>query len=223
MLTVITGYYGQPEEAVETHVTASARNSLKPKEIIIVNDGHPNNLHPLCEKIKRLVPIVLVELLEDVKWNIGGALNTGIWLAQTEYISIEDMDVIPFTDYYKTAVMLLMTGQYDQYFSFIANDTKHHEMANVARRSAYTDNGGFCEDLAGEWGYHDILLWNVMRSRGVKAYQNDYPLIRVNDDGVTPGHFRHGSLNAEKTIQILQGEYRPRPILRVPYKVTRYE
>ena len=58
MLTVITGYYGQPEEAVETHVTASARNSLRPKEIIIVNDGHPNNLHGLCHRLNHYATVL---------------------------------------------------------------------------------------------------------------------------------------------------------------------
>lgn len=221
MLTTIIGYYGQPDTAVETHVIASAFNTYRPTEIIIVNDGHSKPLNHLCEKLKTHVPIVYAEILEDKLWNIGGALNLGIWLAQTEYISIEDMDTIPMREYYMEAISKLGEG-YDQYFSLIKNDTKHHEMSNVGRRRAYTDAGGFNEDLCGAWGYHDIYLWNVMARNGVRAYRNEEPLIWVNDDGVTPGHVRPMSANTNKAAELL-ADVKTAPILRLPYKVTRYE
>jgi len=102
---IITAYYNN--DMVKAHVRECMNSTLVPDEIIVVNDGGPDDLKEKLLSLKRNTTIVYAKIKEDIPWNYTGARNLGFWLARGDYISQEDADNIPGKDAYKMAVEFL--------------------------------------------------------------------------------------------------------------------
>lgn len=92
-ISVIIPAYNRADLLPRT-LESVARQTLKPREVIIVDDQSPDNTREVCavliEKYKDQLEIIYV--LHDVNKGEGGSRNTGIRAARGEYVAFLDSD-----------------------------------------------------------------------------------------------------------------------------------
>ena len=219
-LSVVSTYYGAPEHVVRKHVELCVANTVKPFEVIIVNDGFKTDLTRLLTELSVLVDIVYADILVDIPWNVSGATNLGIWLSRGDLISFEESDHIPEAGYYKEAVEVIGQG-FDRFFAkYVTMD--FHPLANyVARRDIMADCGGLDEDFAGHYGNDDSCMEDRVFRR-YKTFKSDKRLITVNVDGMTVGISKDTAFNANLLKNKKISESNKQSILRFPFTVKRF-
>lgn len=217
-ISVVIPYYGAPEEVMLRHYEAILANTMKPVEVIVVNDGHestPPTLPAGCG-----VSFVYAKILEDIPWNYQMA-NLGIWLAKGEFISIEDCDIRPEPGYYEAAIWAMGEG-YDKYIAHYTNAVEHPAACAVYSRDMLTDLGGFDEDFAGYYGYVDIWMNARIDHRKCKVLTAKEQLLSVNMDGETKNVMRDNTRNRALLEEKLNSRPLMGSILRYPYSVKRF-
>ena len=132
-LSSVISFYDQIAVCCK-HVEASAGGTVKPDEIIVVNDGGDP---ALLSALKELgIPLTYARITVDIPWNTNGAENLGIFLASTKYISIEDTDHLPYPDFYEKALELIPTC--DRVLA------KNRTLVMKADYKPYRSAGGHC-------------------------------------------------------------------------------
>src|SRR3990167_1324287 len=101
-ISVVIPAYNR-HELTARHVAECLKSTRKPDEIIVVNDGGPENLRDLLLPLHGDTPIIYARVTEDILWNYNGAVNLGFWIATGDLVAIEDTDHIPLRDTYEKA------------------------------------------------------------------------------------------------------------------------
>jgi glycosyltransferase involved in cell wall biosynthesis len=183
-ISVIILYYGAPEAVIDKHITAILNNSFRPYEIIIVNDGHENDLTECLQAYKGLINIVYAKITPDIHWNLSGAANLGLTLSGGDLVSFEDCDVIPEPEYYNELVSIIDYGC-DRVYAHYTNEAGRPAGCCVAKKSIYTDVGLLDEDFAGHYGFDDIYIGLKFDRAGYKTGVSEKKLLNWNYDGET--------------------------------------
>lgn len=222
MISVGIPYYGAEEDVVRAHIRAIAASSIVPKEIIVVNDGHPNDLRvmldELCREIR--IKIVYVKILVDIPWNYEMA-NLCWFLCSSPYISIEDCDFFPTEEYYARGLAHLENG-IDKFIAKYTNEDVHAAACGIYRREMLEKLGGWDEDFSGHYGFVDIWLSATIDRAGYKTlYSEERLVIKVNQ-GETHCINRDNVRNRKLLVDRLNGKYGDGRIFREKFTVQRF-
>jgi glycosyltransferase involved in cell wall biosynthesis len=100
--TIITAY--RKNELVAAHVRECMNSFRMPDEIIVVNDGGPDELYDMLKGLDKKTKIIYAKIKEDIPWNYTGARNLGVWLSTGDILAMEDADNIPSHAVYAEAM-----------------------------------------------------------------------------------------------------------------------
>lgn len=188
-LGIIIPYYKQPEQIIVEHIKACIESTLKPDEIILVNDGSGVDLLPTLKTIAKPknINIIYATIIEDIQWNQAGALNLGIWLSNCDVFSFEGVDSFPLPTYYEKAMAKINEG-FDQVFGLrFSRDTANGVPGlYLIRRTVLVDIGGIDEDFAGHYGYEDVYMNELLKRNKCKTCILTEQGIKHDERGITP-------------------------------------
>jgi len=161
-LSVIIPCYNQ-DDLIIRHVTACAKSTQLPAEVVVVNDGGGRDLRDKLPTELWPFPVVYLRVARDIPWHQPGARNAG-WVASTgTMLSFEDADHFPGETYYKLATYALrdsgvaMVGADRR--MMVTGETLHAAPGiMVVRRADMVAAGGYDEDFSGHYGCDDILI-----------------------------------------------------------------
>lgn len=170
-LSVVIPAYNR-HELTARHVAECLKSTRVPDEIVIVNDGGPENLRDLLLPMAGKVPIIYGRVEEDILWNYGGCVNLAVWIATGDIIAIEDTDHIPFRDTYEVGLRTFEENPGIERVAFnrrivdikdcMANPMEKwqitgklgtNQMVAMMTRMAYIRLKGQDERMAGRYGY----------------------------------------------------------------------
>lgn len=183
-ISVIIPCYNQAQflrEAVESVIAQSYRNF----EIIIVNDGSPDNTSDVARALIALFPETQIRLLEKTNGGIASARNSGISKAIGEYILPLDADdrihpemlmqtytllrehpelSIAYTDYqhFGDVDLVVRTAEYD--FKTLYSEKCLFTATALFRKKAWEDAGGYNPNMI--WGTEDWDFWIACGNSG---------------------------------------------------------
>jgi len=220
-MTISVGipYYGASEKVMYNHFYEIVKSSVVPDEIIVVNDGHPNDLRILMQDfhIEYGIKMTYAKILVDIPWNYQMA-NLCWYLCESEFISIEDCDVYPTKLFYEQGLNWLIEG-YDKFTAGYVNEASRPAACGIYRRAMLEKLGGWDEDFSGHYGLVDIWLNALIDRNGYKTYYSEEKLLYRNIDGETRGVVRDDSRNRELLLARLNGVKGEGGILREKFEI----
>lgn len=169
-LSVIVPAYNRHEMTVR-HVAECLKSTRLPDEIVVVNDGGPENLRDMLLPLKGKVPIRYVRIDQDILWGYNMACNVGFWVSRGDIIALEDTDHVPSRNAYSEGLALfeanpgLMRLKYRRNILQIGDFGKPFEewqsrkliganqMVSLFRRELYINLKGQDERFCGQYGY----------------------------------------------------------------------
>jgi glycosyltransferase involved in cell wall biosynthesis len=168
-----------------------AKQSVKPHEIIIINDGSPDNTSEVAREMIAKYPELNIILLEKENGGLSSARNAGIAVATGKYIMSFDADDILRPDAVKehlalaednTIVTLGLTYFGDETGTFrptvatipILLQTNVIYSNSLFPRKAWEDVGGFDESPTMRYGWEDREFWLRCLGAGYKSVVGDY-------------------------------------------------
>jgi glycosyltransferase involved in cell wall biosynthesis len=177
LVSVVIPCYNQAAFLAET-VDSVLAQAYRNFEIIIVNDGSPDNTSEVAQKIIAENPGCAIRLLEQKNAGVASARNLGIESAQGPYILTLDADdkihpemlsktvalltenpdlSIAYTDYqhFGDVDLVVTTPEYD--FETLYSKKCLHTATALFRKAAWTAAGGFNTNLF--WGMEDWDFW----------------------------------------------------------------
>lgn len=189
-------------EAVESVL----RQTYADFEVIIVNDGSPDNTLEVAEGLIDKHPGVQIKLVNQLNLGPPGARNSGISLARGEYILTLDADDMIMPELLAVGVELLETnpsvsiaytdmryfGEVDdvQKDLIIGHDydfnlllkSNHLPVCSLFRKKAWEDVGGYKNEMS--QGYEDWEFWVALGEAGHVGRRIRKPLFlyRVKGD-----------------------------------------
>lgn len=158
-VTIVMSYYDNGD-MLDTHIAhweeygAALRAAV---QVIIVDDASPNK--PAVMRLRGAnvgFPIRVFRIRTDIPWNQDGARNLGMYMCDTEWAFMTDMDhVLPAE---QAAAMFNMQVQYGTYYmpGQLLTDgqslNRPHPNSYLFARSDFWRMGGYDEDFAGYYG-----------------------------------------------------------------------
>lgn len=109
-LSVVIPTYGRPEDVYDL-LCSIKRQSVKPLEVIIVDDTPSSVVEVVCEKMKFQLKEMGIELLylrNPKESSLTTARNVGARVARGDIIIFFDSDVIPLEDYIESILEVFM-------------------------------------------------------------------------------------------------------------------
>lgn len=138
LLSVIVPVY-KVEPYLHRCIDSIRNQTYKHLQIILVDDGSPDNCGKICDEYAELDARIIV--VHQKNRGLSGARNTGLRYAKGEYVAFVDSDDWISSDMYQTLVNLVELNDLD-----------------MARSSVVeTDGDGWKCVL--EWGAHRSLSW----------------------------------------------------------------
>ena len=222
-ISVFIPYYGASDENMRRHFEAIASNSWLPSEIIVVNDGHKNDISLLLREMvqRHKIPVAYVKIHEDVPWNYQ-TVNLAVWLCETKYLSIEDCDFLPDEMYYHKGMETMYQG-YDKFIAHYKNEDSMPAACGIYRKRMIAELGGWEEDFSGHYGFVDIWISALIDRNGFKVFRSDEKLIEKWNDGESLGVTRDDTRNREMLVSRLQGSSSNPSILRHKFTVVNFK
>lgn len=182
MISIIIPCYKQAEflpDAIE-----SALSQTVPCEIIVVNDGSPDNTKEIAERYP-------VKLINQVNKGLASARNTGIMNATGDRILFLDADDVLLPNCVEKLSVIDADIVAPEFYTFGVNDTQFHyeevpalEMfweANrlpyfcLIKKSTLLEVGGYSPRMT--YGYEDYHLWFDLLKRGKTLSLVREPLV----------------------------------------------
>ena len=200
-LSVIIPAYNRHPLTIR-HVEECMRSTRLPDEIIVVNDGGPENLREMLLALDRKCTIIYARIEQDILWNYNGAVNLGFWLATGDYVAIEDTDHIPDRDLYERAEKFAKENPDIDRIAVTRKVTQIDElkkplgewqwskiwgpnqMVSVIKRDMYMQLKGQDERFGGHYGYM-CYCWknrynNILKAKTAKI---GYYFAIIGDEG----------------------------------------
>lgn len=156
LIEVILHQYDSISEEVLNHL-----------EIVLIDDCSPN-IEKLIDTSKYKVKISLLRILDNIKWNSGGAKNLGVFVCSSERIIITDIDHFFPED---ALVWAMRTELKDsEVYHFRRVNTKGeteriHPNTFLMTRDTYIRLYGYDEDFCGIYG--DDIFFRIYMKRNV--------------------------------------------------------
>jgi glycosyltransferase involved in cell wall biosynthesis len=184
LISVIIPCYNQAiflREAVESIITQSYPNV----EIIVVNDGSPDDTSLIVNSLISDYPKYSIRLFEKSNGGLVSARNAGISISKGDYILALDADdkihpdflrkchdllhdnpdiSIAYTDYqhFGDVDLVVNTQEYD--FNIFYSQKCLHTATALYRKKAWIDAGGYNPNMI--WGMEDWEFWINCGSKG---------------------------------------------------------
>lgn len=169
-ITIVHTYYNHPIELINIHLVEWGKINKKFStyvKFIIIDD---NSYKPLSLKFKNLS---IYRILDDIKWNQGGARNLGFFVASTPWIFYSDIDhVVTFEAFEQLLNFPKKKGEYYK----VSRNIKGEIIDNTAaitgggyliHRADFFKVGGYDEDYSGHYGFEDLDFHNRLSNLGV--------------------------------------------------------
>lgn len=172
-------------------IESLVEQSIKPHEIIIVNDGSPDNTIEVAESLIKKYPEHNIILLNKKNGGLASTRNAGIKLATGKYIMAVDADDMLRPDGLKEHLKLAddnslvtcgLTYFGDEVGTFrptpatipILLQTNVIYSNTMYPKKAWEDIGGFDESEIMRLGWEDREAWIRMLGAGYKSVVGDY-------------------------------------------------
>lgn len=182
-ISVVIPCYKQAHFLGET-IESVLEQSVKANEIIVVNDGSPDN----ASEVARKYPVILVEKQNG---GLASARNAGIRVATSKYIMCLDSDDMLRPDALKEHLKLAdensvvtcglswfgnETGTFRPQGATLESLLDHNTAYcnSLFPRQAWVDIGGFDESETMRLGLEDWLAWIEMAGKGYKFKTGEY-------------------------------------------------
>jgi hypothetical protein len=171
----------------------------------------------------------IFRVVGDIAWNIAGARNLALWMAQTEWVFCADIDhIVTAAALHKMLNLDFLDRKIVYTFGrrtakgSIGVDAIVNFLMN---REAYFELGGHDEDFSGQYGYEETFFKKCLSSRGFRIHKcEDIMLDWYPKRGATRGLTRDRSLNLDlfgrKMSELKAHTYRNGPILRFEWTQT---
>lgn len=236
-ISVIHPFYNH-NFAVPRHIDNWLRWSTKNKqntEIIIVDDGSPEQIDLALFKRAQGLKIKIFRIKENILWNVTGARNLGITQSTGEWLFPLDFDMSVLNE----TIEAFYNAKPDPKYTYWPNlwmptskrpDRMRHPHCNsfFIHRDAMLKSGLYDEDFAGQWGWEDSFMHElILPGTGlVRKNMNKFGFIRwykafacqhvtKNPSDYTTENF---SKFKQKERQYKQGTYKNGPILRFSWE-----
>jgi predicted glycosyltransferase involved in capsule biosynthesis len=169
-ITLLYTYYNHPKELIDIHL----------KEWELINKHFPNKVKYIiiddCSTIPLLINfenLTIYRILDNIKWNQGGARNLGFLLSTTNWIFCSDIDhVLPFDSFSKLYVLPKIKNNYYKIARIINTDiivdnTEKTGGGYLLSRDLFFKIGGYDEDFSGNYGFEDLNFHNKIEKIGI--------------------------------------------------------
>lgn len=189
LISVVIPYYkGRKyiKEAVESVVNQPYKNI----EVILINDGSPDNCDSICNELA--VKFSCVRYLKKENEGIGATRNFGIKKANGKYIAFLDQDDIWVKDFLdEKTVDIILNGGDATCFSYY-NCNKDFSRGNKAFVKNRVDFGGGVDMMNSVWQHHSSIFFSrsLILENNIKC-----PLTRHEDE-----IFRHKFMYLSKKV-----------------------
>jgi len=181
MLTVAVLYHNDVE-----HLTKqiSSWNSLDSELkrcllFLIVDDGSSDKAVEVTKRAASSscsIDIVLVRVVQNIRWNIGGARNLAMQIAPTKYVFLTDIDIYAPNDFHSHLLELtqeivrasnngidVIFSSFRRVFEGSEIEERPHPALMLLSKDTYWRVGGCDEDFVGNYGYTDPHFWHRAR------------------------------------------------------------
>ena len=147
-----------------------AKKAIK---FVIVDDGSRPPLR-ITDKVHPDLTIDTYRINEDLKWNVVGARNLAVLVADTEWIFQSDMDCVVTPDVADEIVKTYPTLHPHLRYYLGKRRASNNKFMHERERSAMIftkrcaiHTGLNDEDFVGSWGYDDLLTTDEAMKKGV--------------------------------------------------------
>ena len=199
-LTLITHHYNGHDRVITLldHI-ASFAEEIRSKLSIIVVDDYSDESQALPQYD---LDITQYRVLTDIPWNQCGARNLGVFMSETPWALLFDVDQHPRERGIKYILHHYEQLQPDTMYSFrVSNylDANDHQALEVHPNTLlvpvtnFKEFGMYDEDFAGNYGYEDLYLPVMWEMRGGKRIVLGPPIPRG------PRFIRSGAIPASRS------------------------
>lgn len=177
LVSVVIPCYNQAQYLREA-VESVAAQSYPQREIVIVDDGSPDDTRAVAQALTAEFPYLPISLVEQANGGLSRARNAGIAQARGRYILPLDADdkihpemlakcvdllesrpdiAIAYTDYqhFGDVDFVQRTPEYD--FTVLSTQKCLHTATALYRKAAWTATGGYKANMV--WGMEDWEFW----------------------------------------------------------------
>lgn len=182
LITVIVPIY-KTEKYLQRCVDSIINQTYKNLEIILVDDGSPDNSGQICDLYAKLDK--RVKVLHKKNGGLSDARNAGIDIAQGEYISFLDSDDWIDERYIDRLYQLLINSNSDiSVCNFVRTSHENIQVDNAKIEVYEYSNFQALEQLFGEYNVQMVTAWGKLYKREL-FIDIRYPVGRIHEDEYT--------------------------------------
>ncbi len=142
------------------------RSVLNRIHFIFVDDCSPI---PVEIKIKE-INFTLAKVLDDIKWNQGGARNLGVHLSKTSKLILTDLDHIFSEKIFKDLLLKKVPSEIYRFRRKDKNGEKVRIHLNTffCSKATFFKSLGVDEEFCGNYGYEDVYFEKIQKFFGTR-------------------------------------------------------
>jgi hypothetical protein len=189
---------------------------------ILVDDCSDEPLNPA---VNYPIHLKIARITQRIEWNIPGAKNLGMRLAETDWVFVSDIKHILAPQMAERLVNLEKDPGCVYFFQRIFDNGKPapvHTASFLVHKETFWKLGGFDEDFSGHYGWDDIFLLSRMQKH-YRIVQLDSVFLVTWESSRTKDLNRDGDFNekmmAQKMREETAGAYRNGPVLRFKWEI----
>lgn len=190
MLTIVLSYYDNGG-ILDRHLEewAGYPESIKPSlRAIVVDDGSPND--PAARHLRGVgFPVEIYRIKTNTPWNVPGARNLGMHMAQDGWVLLTDIDHLLEREYAALLVNKLENLHPSSFYLMSrkwadGRPLNSHGNSYVLQRSLYWIAGGTDEDWSGFWGAGESAFRKALGKVGRAGNLPDIYLTHYGRDDI---------------------------------------
>ncbi|MCU9612323.1 glycosyltransferase [Caldibacillus lycopersici] len=186
-ISVIVPIYNV-EKYLHKCIQSIINQSYKHLEIILVNDGSPDNCGKICDSYT--LKDSRIHVIHKKNGGLSDARNTGLDYATGDYISFIDSDDFIHNKFYENLLSLILSEQADIAqcgFIAIKEDTKEKDLVNInpkKHKVIKLNNMMAIENLYNDNSVYTVVVWNKLYKRELFE-KIRFPIGKINEDEYT--------------------------------------
>ena len=169
LISVIVPIY-KVEKFLSRCVTSIMEQSYKNLEIILVDDGSPDECPAICEEFAKKDSRVVV--IHKENGGLSDARNIGLDMAKGDFISFVDGDDYIAPNMFETLITAALTNDADiAICNYIYVDENNCEIKSKVNRRYATDKkftrNEFIQELIQPYGGYFVVVWNKLYKKNI--------------------------------------------------------
>lgn len=182
LVTIIVPVY-KVEEYLSRCVDSILSQTYTNLEILLINDGSPDNCGEICEEYAKLDNRIRV--VHKKNGGLSDARNVGLELAKGDYITFLDSDDWIHSEYIKMLYEILSSTQSDiSICNFVKTSVENVSVNNLNTEEVVYSNIEALEQMYGELNIQIITAWGKLFKKGL--FDNiRFPVGRIHEDEFT--------------------------------------